>query len=63
MIDNLDLFEMHEREMTKHATKLPTCDWCGETIWDDRCHKIGGELVCKACIDDTEVSTDNFIYE
>lgn len=64
VIDNLDLFEMHERERQRALKRLPVCSECGEPITDEFCYKINGNLICEACIDECRVEVEQEIqYE
>lgn len=64
MIDNLGLFEMHEREQQRALKRLPVCESCGEPITYEFCYKINGELICEACINECRVDVERLIeYE
>ena len=51
MMDNLDLYEFHEREQARRESKLPVCDCCGERMyeWYRIPQKFGDLLVCTDC--------------
>lgn len=50
MLDNYDLFEMHDAEQERWLAKLPVCVECGEPIQDDYLYEINGEYVCEDCL-------------
>lgn len=59
--DNYDAFVENEAKVGKaydeYIESLPVCSECGETIHDDVCYKIFGELFCTECIEDMAVNT------
>ena len=55
MIDNYDLWCMHEREQERKAAKRPKCSCCGEPIFDEKAYLIDEKLICKECLEDMEV--------
>lgn len=64
MMDNLDLFEMHDAQREKEATVYPVCDYCGERIFDDFLYAFDGEIICESCFNDAyRKPTDNYIKE
>lgn len=42
-------------------TRRPICDECGQHIQEDQFFMIDGKRFCKACIEDCEVWTDDYI--
>lgn len=46
--DNYDIFEAHERENTRHVSRLPRCANCNEPIEDDYGYDVDG-LFCESC--------------
>lgn len=64
MLDNLDLWNIHEAEQERKLARLPKCSYCGEPIQDDICYEIGDELVCEDCLKENfRRWTDDFINE
>ena len=49
--DPLEDFEKLDREQAKQLDELPKCDICGEPIQDEYYYEIGGDLVCRECLD------------
>ncbi len=56
--DNLDLFDMYDRDQAKKPNSVLECDWCGEPIFEgqdylriDRWDKC----ICVKCVDDIGV--------
>ena len=47
--DNYDQWEAHERQQKKWRSRFPTCDICGETLYEYQ-YKISGETLCKYCV-------------
>lgn len=39
-------------EQEKEEAKLPVCDVCGETIYDEFCYDIDGDIFCEKCMKD-----------
>lgn len=54
MIDNYDLFEMHEAEIERRTRHLPICCVCEEHITSDYGYRIPGEndIFCEDCWDE-----------
>ena len=52
IIDNYDLWAMHDAKEAKRIAHLPTCDFCGEPIQQERALKLMGLWVCDECIND-----------
>lgn len=52
MIDNYELFEMHERERERLDRHKPICAECGERIHQDRAVRIRGAWICDQCLED-----------
>lgn len=64
MLDNLDLWNIHEAEQERKLARLPVCSYCDEPIQDDFCYEIDGELICEDCLNDNHRrNTDDFICE
>lgn len=62
MIDNSDLFEIYDREREQKASRLPTCDCCGEPIYG-KALMLWGKVTCESCVEDhMEYITDDDIY-
>ena len=52
MVDNYQLWVMHEMEQEDALEKCPVCDCCGEYIQDDWFYKIEGEILCLDCLNE-----------
>ena len=50
MLDNYDLFEMHDAEQEAWLRTLPVCEYCDEPIQDEYLYEIDGEYVCEECL-------------
>lgn len=46
VIDNLDLFEMHDREQAKRMARLPKCKCCGYEVQQEEAVCIEGDYYC-----------------
>lgn len=53
MLDNYDLFVLHDMEQEREREKLPLCDYCGNEIMEEHFYIIGDEFICQECLDDT----------
>ena len=51
MMDNYDLFEMHDAEQERKLQKLPVCVYCNEHIQDESFFLINDEVICEDCMD------------
>lgn len=40
----------HDAEQEAKIEKLPKCDYCNETIQDDFCYEINGDIICEDCL-------------
>ena len=49
ILDNLDLFEQHDREMEKALSRLPECCHCDQPIQQEMAVRICGKWYCDAC--------------
>lgn len=47
--DNYSQWEVHEAHMERLRARLPVCDECGETIFED-VYDDDGETVCEECL-------------
>jgi hypothetical protein len=52
VIDNYDLFEMHDREQEARLQELPTCKCCGFAIQQEQAICIDGKWFCEDCEDE-----------
>jgi len=52
-MDNLTLYEAHERAQEREAAKRPICDSCHEPIYEDKYYDIDGKMWCQRCIDNS----------
>lgn len=50
--DPLDDFRRHEDEIARYESSLPTCDFCGEKIYEEHYYVIDGVVHCEKCLDD-----------
>lgn len=50
MIDNYDLWTLHDAEQQKRLAKLPVCCMCGEPIQDEYYFEIEDEIYCEKCL-------------
>ena len=50
MIDNYDLYEIHEAQQEEMIKRLPVCEICGEPIMDDYLYDLNGEIWCEECL-------------
>ena len=46
MLDNYDLFSMHQAEQDRWLEKRPICDCCGEHIQEDRAFYYNDQYFC-----------------
>ena len=51
MIDNYDLYRMHEAEEERRIARLPKCNKCGEPITSDKAYDFDG-LWCEDCMEE-----------
>ena len=59
--DNLDRdIEDFLRSEDKAIERLPRCSECDNPIQDDFCYQINGELICKGCLKEYRVRTEEF---
>lgn len=49
--DNYDLFESRDRMQAKWLKNLPTCEYCGEAIQQERAVCIDGYWYCDECLE------------
>lgn len=47
--DNYDQWEAHERQQERQRSKYPSCDICGEALYE-YCYQIEGKTLCSACV-------------
>ena len=59
--DYAEQHEDYEAQLEREAEKLPKCDCCGERITTDKFYNIEGTYICKVCIEDYEVETEDYI--
>lgn len=52
MVDNYGLWEQHDREQEREASKYPVCTCCGKRIFDEYLYQIDGEILCFDCLKD-----------
>lgn len=61
--DYNDLFHQHDAEQERILRKHPKCDCCGDRIVDDKFYNIEGTYICKVCIEDYKVDTEDYMEE
>ena len=61
--DYTEQYEAYEAEQERRLRKHPKCDCCGERIVDDKFYNIEGTYICKVCIEDYEVDTEDYMEE
>ncbi len=49
MLDNYDLFEMHEAEQERKLARLPICDCCKEPIQQEKAVYYNDQWCCEEC--------------
>lgn len=55
-------FERWDAEQEEKLEKMPVCDECGEHIQDDYLYDIGGEILCRTCMENKyERSVDDYV--
>lgn len=52
MIDNYDLWEMHDREQAERMARLPRCKCCGYKVQQEEAVCIEGDFYCEDCEDE-----------
>ena len=57
MIDNSDLFEIYDRQRERKLEKLPTCERCGEPIYQYKAVRINRCWYCDSCIEELREDT------
>ena len=63
MIDNSDLFEIYDRQREARAAKLPTCERCGEPIFELKAVRWKHMWFCDFCLEEMrEDTTDDSDY-
>ena len=50
MMDNYDLWAIHDAKREAEREKLPRCVCCNETIMEDTCYVINDEVICEECL-------------
>ena len=58
--DNYDMFLEHQASEDDRIARLPVCEWCGEPIQDEKFYKVDGEYICRSCMDECLVDTEDF---
>lgn len=54
-------FHRHDAEQQEQLEHLPMCECCEEYIQDDY-YELGGEILCKECLDDNyKKSLDDYL--
>lgn len=61
--DYTDMFNEYDARQQAQEKKYPKCDCCGDRIVDDKFYNIEGTYICKTCIEDFKVDTDDYINE
>lgn len=61
--DYTDLFNEYEARREDKIEKFPKCDCCGERIVTKKFFNIEGTYICKVCIEDYEVETEDYIKD
>ena len=49
MVDNYDLWAMHDAEQEREASKLPICKCCEEPIFQEEAVCIDDDWYCEYC--------------
>lgn len=52
MLDNYDLYDIHEREREKEASCFPQCKECKERIFTEKCYEFDDDVICEDCVMD-----------
>lgn len=52
VIDNYDLFKMHDREQEERMARLPRCKCCGYKVQQEQAVCIEGDYYCEDCEDE-----------
>ena len=60
--DNYDAWVWHDREMEARARKLPTCERCGEPIYEMRAVYWRGMWFCDSCLEEMREDTTEDSY-
>lgn len=61
--DYTEQHEEYEARLEREAKKLPKCDCCGERIVTDKFFNVEGTYICRDCIEDYEVDTDDYMED
>ena len=61
--DNLDHFERYDAEQERQLQKLPVCDYCHESVFDDFLYCINDEIICTQCLNDNFRKETEDFYE
>ena len=56
-------FDAWDAEQERQLARLPDCDYCGERIQDEECWCIDGKFICKDCLADCMVLTEDYANE
>ena len=60
--DNYDRWAEHDARQEAELRKLPTCDYCGETVMDEYYFDINDEILCVDCLcEHYRKSVDDYI--
>lgn len=49
-MDALDWFYELDRKQAEEEKRLPKCDYCYQTIFDDYYYQIEAEIFCEKCM-------------
>lgn len=52
MIDNYDLWKMHDEKQQRALDELPLCVWCEQPIQQETAVCINDEFYCDDCLRD-----------
>lgn len=61
--DYTEQFEEYEEAQDRRTRKLPKCDCCGNRIAESKFYNIEGTYICKGCIVDYIVNTEDYMED
>ena len=50
--DAVDMWSVQDARQRRKLNRCPVCDSCGERIQDGYYYSIGGDILCRSCLDD-----------
>lgn len=55
-------FARHDMELARREARLPVCEKCKKRIQDENYFDIGGEILCRGCVEDRYMKyTEDYI--